>query len=57
MPFMPSSSEADKAEADRLFNALSDGDQMQIPLAKTFYSPSFGMVQDRFGISWMVIVL
>ena len=46
----------DEAEAERLFAALSDGGQVQMPLAKTFFSPHFGMVADRFGISWMVIV-
>jgi PhnB protein len=41
-------------EADRVFAALADGGQVQIPLAKTFWSPRFGMVADRFGVSWMV---
>ena len=44
-----------EAEAERLFAALGDGGQVQMPLAKTFFSPSFGMVADRFGVSWMVI--
>jgi PhnB protein len=43
-------------EAGRLFSALADGGQVQMPLAKTFFSPRFGMVTDRFGVSWMVIV-
>jgi PhnB protein len=47
---------ADEAEADRLFSALSAGGQVQMPLTKTFFSPSFGMVTDRFGVAWMVIV-
>jgi PhnB protein len=47
---------SDEAEADRFFGALSDGGQMQMPLAKTFFSPRFGMVADRFGVSWMVLV-
>ena len=46
----------DAAEADRLFAALADGGQVQMPLGKTFFSPRFGMVADRFGVSWMVIV-
>jgi len=46
----------DEAEAERLFGALADGGQVQMPLAKTFFSPRFGMVADRFGVSWMVIV-
>ena len=45
-----------EAEADRVFKALSDGGQVKMPLAKTFWSPRFGMVQDRFGIGWMVSV-
>jgi PhnB protein len=44
------------AEAERLFAALSDGGQVQMPLAQTFFSPRFGMVADRFGVSWMVYV-
>ena len=47
---------ANEAEADRLFNALADGGQVQMPLAKTFFSSRFGMVADRFGVGWMVIV-
>jgi PhnB protein len=46
----------DEAEADRVFGALAKGGQVQMPLAKTFFSPRFGMVADRFGVSWMVIV-
>ncbi|MCC7086107.1 MAG: VOC family protein [Pirellulales bacterium] len=49
-------SPANEAEADKLFNALSSGGQVQMPLAKTFFSPRFGVVVDRFGISWMVVV-
>ncbi|HSY73883.1 MAG TPA: VOC family protein [Dongiaceae bacterium] len=43
-------------DADRFFAALSDGGQVQMPLDKTFFSPRFGMVTDRFGVSWMVYV-
>lgn len=43
------------AEAQRLFTALSEGGKVQMPLGKTFYASSFGMVADRFGVSWMVI--
>jgi PhnB protein len=49
-------SAANPAEAERLFNALSDGGKVQMPLTKTFVSPSFGMVADRFGVSWLVVV-
>jgi len=45
-----------EAEADRRFAALADGGQVQMPLMKTFFSPRFGMVADRFGVSWMVMV-
>ena len=46
----------DEAEADKLFAALSDGGQVRMPLAKTFFSPRFGMLADKFGVSWMVLV-
>jgi PhnB protein len=45
-----------EAEAERLFAALADGGQVQMPLTKTFFSPRFGMVADRFGVSWMIYV-
>ena len=45
-----------EGEADRLFNALAQGGQVQQPLIKTFFSPKFGMVQDKFGVGWMVLV-
>lgn len=47
---------ASEAEAERLFTALADGGTVQMPLAKTFWSPKFGMVADRFGVGWMVSV-
>lgn len=47
----------DEAQANRLFSALGDGGQVQMPLGKTFFSPAFGMVADRFGVSWMVVVM
>lgn len=46
----------DAADADAKFNALAAGGQVQQPLTQTFFSPRFGMVQDRFGVGWMVIV-
>ena len=46
----------DEGEAQRLFAALSEGGQVRMPMAKTFFSPSFGMVSDRFGVLWMVYV-
>jgi len=54
--FSLSLSVANEAEADRAFAALADGGQVRMPLAKTFWSPRFGMVADRFGIGWMVSV-
>jgi len=54
--FSLSISVADEATADRLFNALADGGEVRMPLGKTFWSPRFGMVADRFGVGWMVIV-
>jgi PhnB protein len=44
------------AEAERLFATLSDGGQVQMPLSQTFFSLRFGMVADRFGVSWMIVV-
>jgi PhnB protein len=46
-----------ETEAHRVFTALSDGGQVRMPLAKTFWSQCFGMVEDRFGIGWMVSML
>jgi PhnB protein len=46
----------DNAEADRVFASLADGGQVRMPLGKTFFSPRFGMVADRFGVSWMIYV-
>jgi PhnB protein len=54
--FALSISAASEAEADRAFNALADGGQIQMPMGKTFFSPRFGMVADRFGVCWMVLV-
>lgn len=45
-----------EAEADRVFAALAEGGKVQMPLEKTFWSPRFGMVTDRFGVGWMVSV-
>ncbi len=47
-------STANEADTDRLFNALANGGQVQMPLGKTFFSPRFGMVTDKFGLCWMV---
>ncbi len=47
---------ADEATAHRVFDALAVGGQLQMPLTRTFFSPAFGMVQDRFGVTWNVLV-
>ena len=46
---------ADEADAKRRFAALAEGGQVQMPLGETFFAKAFGMVADRFGVSWMVI--
>ena len=43
-------------DARRLFGALEDGGKVIAPLTKTFFSPLFGMVADRFGVMWMIMV-
>src|SRR5919106_490253 len=46
----------DEAQAEKTFTALAAGGHVQMPLAKTFWSPRFGMATDRFGVGWMVNV-
>jgi len=46
----------DEGQAERYFNALADGGEVRAPLTKTFFSPRFGMVADRFGVGWMIYV-
>jgi PhnB protein len=46
---------ADESTVERLFAELADGGQVQMPLAATFFARKFGMVADRFGVSWMLI--
>ena len=46
----------DEEKADRVFNALADGGKITMPLEKTFWAPKFGMLEDRFGVGWMVSV-
>jgi len=48
-------SAASEADAERMFNALADGGEVRMPMAKTFFSPRFGMVADKFGLGWMVM--
>jgi PhnB protein len=45
-----------EAEADTIFGALGEGGQVTMPMSKTFFSPRFGMLADKFGVNWMVIV-
>ena len=52
--FMLSLAVTTEAEADRLFSALEKGGKVEMPLGKTFWSPRFGMVRDRFGLGWMI---
>lgn len=54
--FALSVSVSTEAEAERAFTALGEGGQVEMPLTKTFFSPRFGMLSDRFGVHWMVIV-
>lgn len=46
----------DEAEARRAFDALAQGGQVKMPLGRTFFSPCFGMLEDKFGVGWMVMV-
>jgi PhnB protein len=43
-------------DAERRFTALAEGGSVQMPLTKTFFSPRFGMLQDKFGVGWMIYV-
>ncbi len=54
--FMLSISVPSEADAQRVFAALSKGGEVKMPLGKTFWSPCFGMLTDRFGLGWMVTV-
>ncbi|CAK9052754.1 Protein YjdN [Durusdinium trenchii] len=45
-----------EADADRVFNALAEGGSVDMALVKTFWSPRYGMVTDKFGVGWMVMV-
>ena len=47
---------ANETDAQQLFEALGEGGTVQMPMGKTFFSPAFGMVSDKFGVSWMVYV-
>ncbi|GAA0637869.1 VOC family protein [Sporichthya brevicatena] len=46
----------DAGEAKRIFDALAEGGEVQMPMGETFFSPAFGACLDRFGVSWMVMV-
>jgi PhnB protein len=47
---------ATEAEANQVFDALAEGGRVTLPISKTFWSPCFGMLKDRFGMGWMVSV-
>ena len=55
--FSLSLSVSNESEADRVFAALAQAGQVRMPLTKTFWSPRFGMVEDRFGVEWMISVM
>lgn len=44
-------------ESERLYKALEEGGQVLVPLGKSFFSPSFGMLTDQFGVMWLVYVV
>ena len=46
----------ESAEADKLFTALGAGGKVTMPMSKTFFSPRFGMLADKFGVGWMILV-
>ena len=46
----------DQTEVKRIFDALSEGGKVSMPLQKTFWSPQFGMLTDKFGVGWMLSV-
>jgi len=43
-------------KAERFFNALSEGGQVQIPMRETFFATRYGIVVDRFGLSWKIMI-
>ncbi len=43
------------AEAERIFAALSDGGEVFMPIAETFFATRFGQLRDRFGLNWMIL--
>lgn len=49
-------SAATDADAERIFNALAEGGKVNMPMTKTFFSSKFGMLADRFGVGWMILV-
>lgn len=53
--FSPTLNFADKAELERVFNALSEGGSVDSPLQKTFYSELYGSVTDKFGVNWQIL--
>jgi PhnB protein len=56
LAFYKSAVGAEPKMLDKTFNALAAGGQVTMPMAKTFFSPRFGMLTDKFGVGWMVLV-
>jgi PhnB protein len=54
--FMLSITAADDDKAERLFAALAEGGQVRMPITSTFFASRFGMLADRYGLGWMVVV-
>ncbi|MDR2931263.1 MAG: VOC family protein [Propionibacteriaceae bacterium] len=52
---MPTLSDPDKDEMTRIFAALSEGGRVYQPMQKTFFSPWYGMVEDKYGFIWQVM--
>ena len=46
----------DEGAAERAFNALAEGGKVEMPMAQTFWAPKFGMLEDWFGVGWMISV-
>jgi PhnB protein len=43
------------AEAEKIFRTLAENGQVSMPIGKTFFAASFGMLNDRFGVPWMIL--
>ncbi|HWL41496.1 MAG TPA: VOC family protein [Ilumatobacter sp.] len=52
--FSVSYTATDAANAHQIFDGLADGGQVGMPVSETFWSPAFGMLTDKYGVSWMI---